>query len=144
MYSVKLSLSIKGQESQNLTLKMKTDEEFETEYFRCLKNSSGLVYGYIDNKLEFVIENGTEVCDHRAKVLSIDPQNWEPPSVAQFNGAVAQFEKIRNFCEAIGVTRAAVSNWRNGRKIDFYRWSHILTYLDINRTFTENKKKYLL
>ena len=142
MYRVKLTTHENPSKVKNATFD--NEKEFETAYFFCLrKKTFKLVHGFIDDKLEFVIENGIEVCEHRAKILSLDPNNWIAPTSAQFYGVVSQFKKKKKFCDAAGVTRAGVANWLKGRAIDFYRWSFVLSYLDIKRTFSEGREECL-
>lgn len=140
MYKVKLS---KQNESSNIEkiFKINNGLDFEDFYFYCLRKKYKRVSGYINDKIEFVIENGLEVCDDRAKILSIDPNNWTAPNVDQFKGMIAQFKNKKSFYYILGVTRAAVNNWEKGRPIDFYRWSHLLSYLNISRTFDEESRE---
>lgn len=112
-------------------------EKFEEYYFRLLRNANITAYGSIDGINEFAISNSIEICDHRARLFSISPENWVQPTPEQFKGILAQFNLKKDFCKLLGVSRASVANWQKTGGIDFYRWSFLLTFLGIRRTFTD-------
>lgn len=139
----KIILVSKDGENNKKIIKVQNELHFEELYFSFLRRGKDFVYGYIDERLDFFITEGVEVCDHRAKILSMDPNNWIAPSSTQFKAIMLQFREKRDFISSIGVTRAAVGNWEKNRKIDFYRWSFILSYLEIKRTFREGREERL-
>lgn len=142
MYKIKLLTENTPQNTEKI-FKVENKLEFEELYFHFLSKKYYQVCGFIDNKIEFVIKNGLEVCNDRAKIVSINPHNWIAPNSDQFKGMVAQFKDKKIFCNVFGVTRAAVANWEKDRSIDFYRWSFLLSYLNIERTFDEGREGIL-
>ena len=129
---------------QKQELEIENRETFEKYYFYLLRKSFYSAKGYQGDELEFVITEGNEICNDRAKILSMDFKNWQHPDPEHFKGILAQFKQKKDFCDYFGFTRSSLSNWQKTGNISFYRWSHLLCYFGIKRTGQKEHKEELI
>jgi len=126
--------------SDRRTQKIADLAEFNTHYFAYLHMKIDAV-GMENGKEVFRIENGKEINPEKSRLFASRPDEWRKPSGAELVGALNQFKNLSALARLMGVSRAAISLWKQKgetAQISFLSWRFLCEYLGIRSELTHN------
>lgn len=107
-------------------------EEYEFVYFGLMRLGKSAV-GDGEGR-EFLLQEGVEHNEARAKVFAAIPERWSAPDGPMIRGLIHHFDSAAALGRHLSVGYATLYKWGQGSpEIPFYVWRYLLEILGVQR-----------